>query len=173
MVNFYININLRPIGIKQNNNRNMIFSKTLGYALQTVIFLSNQPAKKPILQKEIAIALDIPHHYLGKILQPLTKNGIVDSKTGAFGGFYLAKPAREIVLFDIVKIFEGANYFNNCVLGFPICDNNIPCPVHKEWLLARIIIKRFMKEITVAEWGAKIGPKLDNIKILRESRNSK
>jgi Rrf2 family protein len=151
----------------------MIFSKTLGYALQTVIFLSNQPSKKPILQKEIANTLNIPHHYLGKILQPLTKNGIVDSKTGAFGGFYLAKSAREIVLFDVVTIFEGEDYFNKCVLGFPDCDDNTPCPVHKDWKSAKIIIQRFMKKNTVAEWGAEIGPKLEYIKILRETKNSK
>ena len=151
----------------------MIFSKTVGYALQTIIYFSNQPFKKPILQKEIANTLDIPHHYLGKILQPLTKSGIVGSKTGAFGGFYLAKPANEIVLCDIVTIFEGADYFNNCVLGFPGCDDDTPCPVHKEWSSAMVIIQRFMKEHTVAEWGAEIGPKLDYIKILKEARISK
>ncbi|MEE8341342.1 MAG: Rrf2 family transcriptional regulator [Candidatus Neomarinimicrobiota bacterium] len=151
----------------------MLFNKTLGYALQTVIFLSNHQSKKPVLQKDIASALDIPHHYLGKILQPLTKNKIVDSKTGAYGGFYLAKPAKDIVLFDIVKIFKGPDFFNNCVLGFPGCDDKTPCPVHKEWRSAKEIVKRFMKENTVAECGADIGPKLDYIKILRAEHNSK
>lgn len=151
----------------------MIFSKTVGYALQTVIFLSTHPPKKPILQKEIATALNIPHHYLGKILQPLTKNGIVGSKTGAFGGFYLAKPAKEIVLFDIVTIFEGADYFEDCVLGFPGCDDSTPCPIHNEWSAAKLIIQTLMKDHTVAEWGAGIGPKLDYIQLLKESENSK
>lgn len=149
----------------------MIFRKTVGYALQTVIYLSTQPFKKPILQKEITNTLDIPHHYLGKILQPLIKSGIIGSKTGAFGGFYLAKRSKEIVLYDIVKIFEGADYFEDCVLGFPGCDDNTPCPVHKEWSSAKIIIQSFMKEHTVAEWGAEIGPKLDYIKILKESKS--
>ena len=148
----------------------MIFRKTVGYALQTVIYLSNQPFNKPILQKEIANALDIPHHYLGKILQPLIKNGIIGSKTGAFGGFYLAEPAKEIVLYDIVTIFEGADYFENCVLGFPGCDDKTPCPVHEEWSAAKVIIQRLMKEHTVAEWGTEIGPKLDYIKMLKESQ---
>ena len=151
----------------------MIFRKTVGYALQTVIYLSTKPFKKPILQKEITNTLDIPHHYLGKILQSLTKSGLVGSKTGAFGGFYLVKPANKITLFDIVTLFEGSDYFENCVLGFPGCNDNTPCPVHKEWRSAMIIIQGFMKEHTVAEWGAEIGPKLDYIKILKESKNSK
>lgn len=149
----------------------MIFRKTVGYALQTVIYLSTQQFKKPILQKEITNTLDIPHHYLGKILQLLTKSGLVGSKTGAFGGFYLAKPANKITLFDIVILFEGSDYFKNCVLGFPGCDDNTPCPVHKEWSSAMIIIQRFMKEHTIAEWGAEIGPKLDYIKILKELKS--
>lgn len=149
----------------------MIFRKTVGYALQTVIYLSTQPFKKPILQKEITNTLDIPHHYLGKILQPLIKSGIIGSKTGAFGGFYLAKRSKEIVLYDIVKIFEGADYFEDCVLGFPGCDDNTPCPVHKEWSSAKIIIQKFMEENTVADWGAEIGPKLDYIKMLKQSKS--
>lgn len=149
----------------------MIFRKTVGYALQTVIYLGSLPINKPILQKKIASALDIPHHYLGKILQPLTKSGIIGSKTGAFGGFYLAKHANEIVLYDIIKIFEVTDYFENCVLGFPGCDDDTPCPVHKEWSAAKMIIKKFMEENTVADWGAQIGPKLDYIKLLKQSKN--
>ena len=148
----------------------MLFTKTVGYALQTVIYLSKFSIQKPMLQKEIASTLDIPHHYLGKILQPLTKNGIVSSKTGAFGGFYLAKPADEIVLCDILEIFEGSDYFENCILGFPGCDDKTPCPVHNEWSSAKKIIYKLMKENTVAEWGAEIEPKLDYIKMLKLKR---
>jgi len=148
----------------------MIFSKTVGYALQTVIYLGNQPYRKPILQKEIAKDLDIPHHYLGKILQPLIKSGIVGSKTGAYGGFYLINRSDEISLCDIVNIFEGNGYFEDCVLGFPGCDDKTPCPVHEEWSAAKKIIQKLMKEHTVAEWGPGIGPKLDYIKMLKNSK---
>ncbi len=88
---------------------------------------------------------------MGKILQPLTKSGIVGSKTGAFGGFYLAKPASEIVLFDIVIIFEGPDYFKNCVLGFPGCDDKTPCPVHKKFLPILDQIVELFNNQTIAE----------------------
>jgi len=146
----------------------MIFSKTLGYALQTVIYLSHQPLEKPTLQKEIANDLDIPHHYLGKILQPLIKSGIIGSKTGAFGGFYLAKSANEIILCDVVTIFEGEDTFEGCVLGFPGCDDKTPCPVHEKWSAAKIIILDLLKGHTVAEWAAEVEPKLDYIKMLKK-----
>ena len=148
----------------------MIFSKTVSYALQTVLYLGSQPFKKPILQKEIANSLDIPHYYLGKILQPLTKSGYLDSKTGAAGGFYLVKPPDKINLFNIVTIFDGEDCFEDCVLGFPGCDDKTPCPVHEEWSTAKLIIKKIMLNHTVAEWGAEIGPKLDYIKMLKNSK---
>ena len=103
----------------------MIFNKTVGYALQTVIFLSDKSKIKPVLQKEIAKSLNIPHHYLGKILQSLTSSKIVGSRTGKYGGFYLKKSPDKITLCDILKIFEGENYFDDCVLGFPGCDDTI------------------------------------------------
>ncbi len=148
----------------------MIFSKTVGYALQTAIFLSNRSDKKPAHQKEIAEALDIPHHYLGKILQPLTRSGIIGSKTGAFGGFYLAKPADDIVLCDIVTVFETADFFEGCVLGFPGWEDSTPCAVHKDWRSAKVIIQDFMTKHTLAEWGSEIDIKLDYIKSLKTQK---
>ena len=84
----------------------MIFRKTVEYALQTIIYLSNKSEINPARQKEITQSLNIPHHYLGKILQPLVASGIVSSRTGPFGGFYLEKQPDEIALCDIIKIFE-------------------------------------------------------------------
>ena len=144
----------------------MIFSKTVGYALQTVIFLSDKLEVKPVLQKAIAKSLNIPHHYLGKILQSLTSSKIVGSRTGQYGGFYLKKSPDKITLCDILKIFEGENYFDHCMLGFPGCDDSTPCPVHNEWKPAKQIIKSFMNDHTVAEWGKDLEIKLNQIKSL-------
>jgi len=145
----------------------MIFSKTVGYALQTVIFLSKVSEIHPVHQKEIASSLNIPHHYLGKILQSLTSSNIVGSRTGQYGGFYLKKSSDKITLCDILKIFEGENYFDDCVLGFPECDDSTPCPIHNEWKPAKQIIKNFMNDHTVAEWGKDLVGKLNQIKSLK------
>ena len=152
----------------------MIFSKTVSYALQTVIFLSNSIEQNPVLQQEIAKALNIPHHYLGKILQSLTSSGLIGSKTGKFGGFYLNTSPDRISLYDIIKVFEGDDYFEECVLGFPGCDDETPCPVHNEWKPAKLIINDFMNNHTVADWAKSLGIKLDYIASLANSpKNNK
>ena len=148
----------------------MIFSKTVGYALQTVIYLNNRTQINPVLQKDITKALGVPHHYLGKILQQLTSSKIVGSRTGRFGGFYLIKRSKDITLCDIIKIFEGENYFDDCILGFPGCDDKTPCPVHNDWKPAKQMLKNLMMENTVADWGESINTKLDYIKSLIENK---
>lgn len=151
----------------------MVFSKTLEYALQTVIFLSKYPANIPVSQKEITSSLDIPHHYLGKIIQRLTHSGIIGSKTGPTGGFFLAKPSVDITLCDILYIFEGDNFFDGCVLGFPGCDDETPCLVHEDWKVAKDIIKKFMQNNTIADWSENIEIKLNHIKQLKIQKSMK
>ena len=108
----------------------MIFSKSAGYALQTVIYLSNYSQGNPVSQQNLSSSLNIPFHYLGKILQPLTKNKIIDSKKGGNGGFYLIKSPKEIVLCDIIFLFGETDCFDDCIIGFPGCSDSSPCPLH-------------------------------------------
>lgn len=144
-----------------------MFSKTVEYALQAIIFISNRSKDNPVSQKEITDSLNIPYHYLGKIIQKLTHAGIVSSKTGPNGGFYLRRQSNNITLCDIVFVFEGKECLEGCVLGFPGCDDETPCPVHSEWSSAKEIIMKFMTEHTVADWNKELKVKLDHIKQLK------
>ena len=149
-----------------NKKYNMLFRKTVSYALQTVIYLSKYSQKGPIQQKVIAETLNIPFHYLGKILQPLSKNNIITSKKGSAGGFFLAKSAEDIVLYDIVTIFEGPDYLEKCILDFPGCSDETPCPLHNDWKPSKLIIQNILKNHTVGSWAEDIETKLDFIKNL-------
>ena len=76
------------------------------YALKALIHMAQSPS--PTLpSKQIAEAEDIPQKFLDNILQELRQNGIVDSKRGIFGGYFLAKNARDIRLGDIIRIIDG------------------------------------------------------------------
>ena len=66
----------------------MIFSKTFGYALRGVLYLSTINEDKPRVQlDEIAAKLSIPRHFLGKVMKKLVKEGVLSSMKGPFGGF--------------------------------------------------------------------------------------
>ncbi len=111
----------------------VIFSKKCEYGLQAVLYLAAQPKGEVIASDEIARKLGIPKEFISKILQSLTESGIIDSKKGKAGGFFLAKDPSKIRLIDIVAAIDGLGMFNSCVLGFPHCSPDNPCPLHSKW----------------------------------------
>jgi len=111
----------------------LIFSRQCEYALQAVVYLALKKEGERISIKDLARRLDIPYHFLGKILQGLTRKGFLTSVKGPHGGFALAMPAEEITLFQIVEAIDGAGFSQNCVMGFPDCSGKNPCAVHETW----------------------------------------
>jgi Rrf2 family transcriptional regulator, iron-sulfur cluster assembly transcription factor len=134
----------------------LIFSRQCEYAIQALIYLAKKPPTQWTSIKEIAEQLKIPQHFLGKILQSLSTKGILNSQKGLFGGFNLKKPSREVFLFDIVEAIDGDAYRNICVLGFPDCSSNSPCPVHNQWKDVRGKIIDIVKEKSLSELANEI-----------------
>lgn len=111
----------------------VIFSKKCEYGLQAVLYLSTIEEERTASADEISRKLNIPKEFVSKILQSLVLKKIVGSKKGNAGGFFLGKPASKIKLIEIVEAIDGLSLFHNCVLGFPDCSPDSPCPVHNKW----------------------------------------
>jgi len=111
----------------------VIFSKKCEYGLQAVLYLSTIEEGRTASADEISRKLNIPKEFVSKILQSLALKKIVGSKKGNSGGFFLGKPASQIKLIEIVEAIDGLSLFHNCVLGFPDCCPDSPCPVHNKW----------------------------------------
>lgn len=111
----------------------VIFSKKCEYGLQAVLYLAAQLDREVISAEEIAAKLKIPREFVSKILQSLTESGIINSRKGKSGGFAIAKDPKKIKLIDIVAAIDGLSIFSSCVLGFPHCNPENPCPLHNKW----------------------------------------
>ncbi len=111
----------------------VIFSRKCEYGLQAALYLAANSEKGPISSDEIAQILHIPKEFVSKILQSLTKHDIIASRKGKAGGFYLGREPETIKLIDIVEAIDGLDMFERCVLGFPDCSPEHPCPVHERW----------------------------------------
>ncbi|PJA97421.1 MAG: Rrf2 family transcriptional regulator [Ignavibacteriales bacterium CG_4_9_14_3_um_filter_34_10] len=111
----------------------VIFSKKCEVGLQAVLFLSTQNPARLFNALEVSREVGQPKEFVSKMLQILTSSGIVGSRKGKNGGFFLAKKPSEIKLIDIVEAIDGLDVFSNCVLGFPGCSKESPCPVHEKW----------------------------------------
>ncbi len=129
----------------------VIFSKKCELALQAVLFLSVKKEKKIFNAIEISEELKVPKEFVSKMLQILTDSGIVGSKKGKNGGFYLAKKPSTIKLIDIVEAIDGLDVFQSCVLGFPGCSVSEPCPVHEKWGKLRDDALKMLSEETLEQ----------------------
>lgn len=129
----------------------VFFSKTCELGLQAVLFLSIKKEKIIFNADEVSKELKVPKEYISKVLQILTKSGIVGSKKGKSGGFYLAKSPSGIKLIDIVEAIDGLDVFRSCVLGFPGCSSEKPCPVHNKWGKLRDEAYRMLSEETLEQ----------------------
>jgi Rrf2 family protein len=113
-----------------------MLSNTCKYAIRAVIYLAvNEKKDLKIGIKKISEELDIPAPFLGKILQVLSKNKILSSTKGPNGGFSLGRAASDIYLIDIVKVIDGLDFFDNCIIGMKVCagkkKNEKLCPFHE------------------------------------------
>ena len=111
----------------------IIFSRRCEYALQAVLYLALKPEGERTSIKELTKHVKLPSPFLAKILQDLTRKGLLASSKGPHGGFALGKPARDITLFHVVDAIDGVAFSNGCVLGFMECSSETPCAMHNEW----------------------------------------
>jgi Rrf2 family protein len=111
----------------------ILFSRHCEYALQAITYIAMKPKRSATSIKELASRLEIPYHFLAKILQDLKAKGLLFSQKGPHGGFGLAKQARVLTLLDVVDAIDGLDFSERCVMGFTHCNDQIPCVAHTHW----------------------------------------
>lgn len=84
-----------------------MLSKKAKYGLIAVIHLAKKKDRKPVLISEIAETGRIPKKFLESILLELKREGMLGSKKGKGGGYYLARPPELIRVGRLVRILDG------------------------------------------------------------------
>lgn len=141
----------------------VIFSKKCEYGLQAVLYLASREPGSICTADEISDKLSIPKEFVSKTLQSLTESGIIESKKGKAGGFKLAKYPSHIKLIDIVGAIDGLGVFESCVLGFPNCSPDKPCPVHNTWGELRTKAYEMLSKETLDHFKELTLKKINNI----------
>ena len=134
----------------------MLLSKSCEYGIRTALFLASQPLKEFTPIHVIGEMLGVSPHFLTKILQQLTRQGIMKSLRGPKGGVALARSPSELRLHEIVVAIDGPGLFTECVLGMPDCGESRPCPLHEQWSQTRERVRAMFSELTLEELGRRI-----------------
>ncbi|MBI2729415.1 MAG: Rrf2 family transcriptional regulator [Sphingobacteriales bacterium] len=109
----------------------MFFSKSFGYALRSILYVVMVNETQPRVQiQEVAERLQIPKHFLGKIMKMLAKEKIIDSAKGPFGGFFVNDGTVSTPLLRLMELTDGLEQFQECSLRLKKCNADKPCPMH-------------------------------------------
>lgn len=102
-----------------------MLSKKGKYALLACLNLARQEAQKPILIADLAEQEGLPKKFLEIILLDLKNAGILSSRKGKGGGYYLAKEPSKIMLGQIIRLMDGPLAPIHCVshTAFRRCDD--------------------------------------------------
>src|SRR5690606_24529160 len=115
-----------------------MFSKTCEYAISAMIFIDNRSKDgEKAGSKEISKEIDSSESFIAKILQDLSRKGLVLSTKGPNGGFFLDEKLLEGSLASIIKAVDGEKIFSGCGLGLKRCSEAKPCPIHYQFKIIR------------------------------------
>jgi len=92
-----------------------MLNKKTKYAFHALTYLGKQKDKSPVLISEIAEHTRIPRKFLESILLDMKKAGILTSRMGKGGGYYLLKEPKEIKLAEVIRMFSGPIALLPCV----------------------------------------------------------
>ena len=137
----------------------MIFSSKAEYGVRLMVELGRQSPEHPTSLKAIADAEGLPLAYLEQVVARLRKAGLVMSARGAHGGYWLARPAEEIAMDEVVQALEGAIAPMECfVHDHPervLCshepDAGRGCATKLLWMRVQGGIIRSLQTTTLAE----------------------
>ena len=85
----------------------MNISAKAEYAICAAVALAADDGDAPVKGEALARSQDIPTKFLENIMGDLRKAGIVSSQRGAVGGYWLARPADEVTLADVIRAVDG------------------------------------------------------------------
>ena len=124
------------------------------YATRALQDLALHYDNGPVPTETIAHRQALPVRYLEQLLLTLKRAGFLASKRGANGGYYLAKPPREITLGQIIRAVDGpiAPIFC-CVSGAPreLCSQETICALREVWAEVRDAVSAIVDHRTLAD----------------------
>jgi len=129
----------------------VILSQTAVYALRATLCLAGHGPAARVRVDDIAEQLSVPRNYLSKILHALARAGVLTSSRGPGGGFQLARPARELMLSEVVEQFDELPEESGCLLGRAVCSDRDPCAAHHRWKDVSLSVKEFFRETSIGD----------------------
>ena len=104
----------------------MLITQKSRYGLRAVFELAKRLRQGPSKTEDIAKVQAIPPRFLQAILRELKQGGIVDSRRGSAGGYFLVRSPRELTVDEVIGVLQGPINPMGCVPGDGVSDAGCP-----------------------------------------------
>jgi Rrf2 family protein len=133
----------------------ILLSKRAEYGLMALLHLAGAAVHgRPVSSATIAARHRIPAALLGKVLQELTRGGLVGSTAGAAGGYRLRQAPARVTLGAVIAAVDGPIRLAGCAAGCACAQRKI-CNVRKPLARVSSAVVAPFEQITLADLGAK------------------
>ena len=126
-----------------------MISQTAEYALRAIVFLAEQRAE-PRTNVQIAEGTQVPVGYLAKVMQLLSRGGIVNAQRGPNGGFTLHFSADELTVLQVINAVDPIRRYPECPLKLAHHGKNL-CPMHRKLDDTARMAEESFGETTIAD----------------------
>ena len=132
-----------------------MISKKCKYAIHALVYMGKEPQEK-FLIKDVSAACRIPKKFLEAILLDLKRAGILGSKQGKGGGYFMRRSPAEVNLAEVVRLFDGAiaavpcatyKFYESCAE----CEDEETCTVRDAFLQVRNATVELLKANTLED----------------------
>ena len=128
----------------------MRITARVDYAVRAAVELASS-GDGPVTAEHLAEAQQIPVNFLENILLDLRRAGIVESRRGAAGGYLLAKPAKDIVLADVVRAVEGPLASVRGLSPDALDYDGSAAALRDVWVALRSAVRSVLEHVTLAD----------------------
>jgi len=127
-------------------------SEAASIAIHACGLLAGAPEGRALTAQEMAAAIGASEAHLSKVLQRLSRAGIIAGRRGPGGGFRLARPPRSVTLLRVYEAVDGPLPLSGCLVGVPRCPAD-SCPLQS--LLATTVraLADGLSRMSIADLG--------------------
>lgn len=123
------------------------------YGLRILIRIAGCKDKEGMSIPQLSEAEGLSSHYIAKLTRVLRIGGFINSTPGYKGGYILAKPAKEIVIRNVLMALGGTmfdkNFCGTHAGSVKLCTNSVDCSARSLWKMVQYTVDRLLDKVTL------------------------
>jgi Rrf2 family protein len=138
-----------------------VLSRKAKYGLKALLALAREASAEPVLIADLSDRDAIPKKFLEAILNELKRRGVVDSKKGKGGGYFLRRPPDQITVGEVIRVLDGPLAAVPCVsqtayMRCAECVDEVTCGVRLAMKEVRDATAEILDHTTLADINARV-----------------